>query len=134
MPSLKSIRTELNACPPGTELNIAVSVPLKANGDGGVVRFVPPSVPLTWVRTATVGLGSPGKTQSGCAPQVRVPRLPRVAVPPMLRVRLDMVKLADVATFVTETQLEETAHSLVTRGNDEKLLKDRKSTRLNSSH
>ena len=81
VPSVKSSRTELNACPPATEMNDAVSVLLKPNENDELVSMVPPSVPFAMASTATVGLGSPGNNQTGCVPHDRVPRLPRVAVP-----------------------------------------------------
>jgi hypothetical protein len=81
VPSVKSSRSELNACPPITELSAAVSVLLKPNENVDGVSVVPPSVPLVMARIAAVGAGSPGNTQNGCAPHDTVPKLSSVDEP-----------------------------------------------------
>jgi hypothetical protein len=60
-PSEKSSRNEFNACPPVTELKIAVNVPLKAKADEGRVSVAQSSVPFTAARTVADGPGSPGQ-------------------------------------------------------------------------
>jgi len=118
MPSVKSSRNELNACSPGTEMNDEVRVLLKPNEDVEGLSVVPPSVPFALARTATVGLGSPGNTQTGCAPHDTVPRLPSVDEPERPRARTFIVKLVAVTKFVTVLQLGEGVHPVVTSGRD----------------
>jgi len=118
MPSVKSSRNELSAWPPGTEVKDEVSVLLKPNENVEGLSVVPPSVPLALASTATVGLGLPGNTQTGCAPHDTEPRFPSVDDPDRSRARAVIVKLVDVTEFVTVVQLGEAVHPVVTTGRD----------------
>jgi hypothetical protein len=118
MPSVKSSRNELNACPPVTETNDAVNVLLKPNEKVEGVSVVPPSMPLAVARTAAVGLGSPGNSRKICAPHDTSPRLPSVDEKPSPRPRKVMFTAVPVVKLVTVEQLDDTVQPSVMSGND----------------
>ena len=105
------MRTALNFCPPSTIENVAVNVPLNAKDDEDLVRGMPSRTPVTSASTAAGGLGIPGRTQTGCVFQDRVPTLPRSAVPSPNNTVTLIVK-----SFTTTQELD-TSHPVVTMGN-----------------
>jgi hypothetical protein len=116
--SAKSSRIALNVCPPATETNEAVNVPLKPNENVEGRSVVPPRVPVAMASAAEVGLGSPGSSQNGCTPQDTVPKFPRVAELLRISAALDMVNVEPVTRLVRGTQpASDTVHPVVTSGN-----------------